>query len=110
MFSGCVLHAGDAEKHTTRVKHADGTLEAPVVSGKCWYGAECVQDHARQLPGDGDVGLHCDGKACVCEYRPITPRGPVVRTQFELAEDCTSESQAKRLLRERCMAQMTVKD
>jgi hypothetical protein len=107
VFSNCVLHAGDAEKHTTRVKRADGSMEGPVVTGKCWYDAECVQDHARETPGDGDVDLHCDGRACVCEYKPLTPAGPVVRKPFELPEDCTSEAQAERLLRERCMANMT---
>lgn len=106
IFSGCVLHAGDAEKRTVRVKRADGGLEPPVVTGKCWFNAECIQQQGRASPGDGNVELQCTGTTCVCEYEPLTPPGPATRVQFELEQACTSAKQAKILLRERCMAGM----
>ncbi len=110
VFSGCVLHTGEIEKHRHAAKLPGGGPGPVTLAGSCSLDAECVQHHGQSTPGDGLVELRCDASVCTCRLEPLTPPGQPVHFEFTIDTQCTTFEQARRFLLERCMAGMTSRE
>ncbi len=106
--SPCVLHAGQAQKHTRRVRLPGGGVGLESVHGSCSANAECIVKKAQETSGDGFVRLECSERACTCWLEPIASNTAPITSTFELSAPCTTSSEAFNLIVERCMTGMTV--
>lgn len=104
VLSECVLHAGGGNRHSSKVKVGDGSV-TETKSGSCYYGAECVRMPGNAQPGDGFVGVKCEGTHCTCTITSATDDRKTEES-FDIEDLCTSGDIAKSLLIERCMKDM----
>jgi hypothetical protein len=103
-----VLHAGQGNKHTRRVRSPGDGAGTETVHGSCSANAECIVKKARQTTGDGFVRLECSERACTCRLEPLVSHVQPITSTFGLSAPCTTSSEALKLLVERCMPGMTV--
>jgi hypothetical protein len=106
--SPCVLHSGQANKHTHRIRLPDGSVGKESVHGSCSANAECIAKLGSDSVGDGSVRIECSGHSCTCRLEPLASQVEPITSTFELDAPCMTSGGATKLLVERCMSGMTV--
>lgn len=87
--SPCVVNASGASKEAEAVR--------------CWIGAECfVKPMTPPSPGDGLVGMTCEGAQCECS-RTIAVTQREATEAFTAPRPCESTDVARVLLVEHCL-------